>query len=169
MTAEQLNARFASLAAAKDVWQKRQETAQAVPIVMMEALRQRVSQTPFQELRNDAAVIEQLEKLTDAFVRLSRLTTLLMEAIQVSALTNNLTPAKRSLAVTIRNEIAFGDGSPVTTNDINRFVTLRNDVLHPRLQLFNAAKAVIKAWETNAANAPDPYSPTNLPNVSIGE
>ena len=169
MTDVQLAAQYQSLTAAMNAWQQRQATAQAAPLVLAEAVRQRLASSEFQSLKIDALQSELVSLLVQAYIRNTRLLQLVTKAVAGTSATNNLTAGERALVQTIRSELVFGDGDPVTTTDKQRFTDIRDGVLKPHYQLYLAAKAIVDAWKTNAANAPDPYSPTNLPNVGIGE
>lgn len=147
----------------------RMRFSQLAPTVLAESVKQRLAGSEFQSLKIDAMQSELTSLLVQAYIRNTRLLQLVTKAVAGTSATNNLTAGERALVQTIRSELVFGDGDPVTAADKQRFTDIRDGALKPHYQLYLAAKAVVDAWRTNAANAPDPYSPTNLPSVTIGE
>ena len=156
-------------AAAMDARNKRMLLARVAPDAVAEQLRGKLVLQGFQALRIDALQSEIISLLVKSYVRHMRLLELVTKAVAGTSATNNLTAGERTLVQSIRSEPSMGDGTAVTAADVARFVDIRDNTLTPHYQLYLAAKAIVDAWKTNAANAPDPYSPTNLPAVTIGE
>ena len=169
MTDVQLAAQYQSLTAAMNAWQQRQATARAAPLVLAEAVRQRIAGSEFASLKIDALQSELISLLVKSYVRHMRLLELVTKAVAGTSATNNLTAGERTLVQSIRSEPSMGDGTAVTAADVARFVNIRDNTLTPHYQLYLAAKAIVDAWKTNAVNAPDPYTQTNLPSVTIGD
>lgn len=168
-TDSEIEAIRAPLNAAMAERKSRIRMSQIVPIVLADSVKQRLAGSEFANLKIDALQSEIVSLLVKSYVRHMRLLELVTKAVAGTSATNNLTAGERALVQSIRSEPSLGDGTAVTAADVARFVDIRDNTLVPHYQLYLAAKAIVDAWRTNAANAPDPYSPTNLPAVTIGD
>lgn len=168
VTGEALAQIIADRTVAMDARNKRVELAQGAPFVMAGALRQRVAGGEFQSLKIDALQSELAGIMANVIIENTELLLLAVKAIAGTTATNNLSAAERARVQTLRSELNLGTGSAITAADKQRYSDIKAS-LTAHYQLYLAAKAIVEAWRTNAANAPDPYSPTNLPSVTIGE
>ena len=168
VTGEALAQIIADRAAAMDARKARLMMMRGAPQVMADAVKQRTGSSEFQSLKIDALQSELAGIMANVIVENTELLLLAVKAIAGTSATNNLSVSERARVQTLRSELQLGTGNSITAADKQRYSDIKAS-LTAHYQLYLAAKAVVDAWRTNVANAPDPYSPTNLPSVTIGE
>lgn len=168
VTGEALAQIVADKSAVMDARNRRIETKQLVPLVLADQLRQRLAGSEFQALKVDALQSELAGILANVILKNTELLLLTVQAVAGTSATNNLSGAQRARVQTLRSELQLGTGNAITAADKQRYTDIKA-ALTAHYQLYLAAKAIVDAWQTNAANAPDPYSLTNLPNVNIAD
>lgn len=125
-------------------------------------------ETEFGQLKLDALQSEFVGLLLHAYLQNTELLLLVTKAVAGTAATNNLTVAERQRVAALRPQLVFPQQPDFTQDDRDRAVAIRDGVLIPHYQLYQAAKDLLSKISTNATPV-DPAVSTNWPAVEIGD
>jgi len=157
---------MADRAAAMDARNAKFKLAQRAHFEVIELLKQRLSQDPWQEYRIDALQTEFLLLLVNVVLNLSEQEQLLTKAVAASALTNNLTAPERARVAALKAQLTFPAQDDITAAQRSRAVAIR-DGLVPHWRLYTNAVWIIQ--QAKSLNPVDPKNPTNWPSVTVGD
>ena len=136
------------------------------PLLVPLELRKRVDASDFAGLKVDALQSEFLGILLHAYLQTTELLQLVTKAVAGTAATNQLSAAERARVVALRGQLAFPQQDDLTKSERDRAVEIRDGVLKPHYELYQAAKAFVDAARTNGLPA-DFKDPANWPTTQI--